>query len=59
MHNPTTSHYAALNAQLAVLCDDFHNAGWVTFTTHRLPDGRIYLVQKNDGCTRTIPAISR
>jgi hypothetical protein len=50
------SHYAALNAELAVLCDDFHNAGWVTFTTHRLPDGRWMSVQKRDGCTRTILA---
>jgi hypothetical protein len=34
------------------------DTGWVTFTTFRL-HGRVYLVQKNDGSTRTIPAISR
>jgi hypothetical protein len=28
--------------------------GWVTFTTFRLY-GRVFLVQKKDGSTRTIP----
>jgi hypothetical protein len=31
------------------------DTGWVTFTTFRLY-GRLMLVQKNDGCTRTVPA---
>jgi hypothetical protein len=49
-------HYAALNAELAVLCDDFRDAGWVTFTTYRIPGGPLVIVQKRDGSTRTIPA---
>ena len=30
--------------------------GWVTYYKIHLADRRIFLVQKNDGCTRTIPA---
>lgn len=31
-----------------------HTAGWVTYSRVRMPDGRIALVQKRDGSTRTI-----
>jgi hypothetical protein len=68
-------YYAELNAELRVLCDDFHYATIRAdiadaVTTRQHPTGwvtfttfrlhgQLMLVQKNDGSTRTIPATSQ
>lgn len=38
--------------------NDPTTTGWVTFQKIRVPGGRTLLVQKRDGCTRTIVATS-
>jgi hypothetical protein len=61
--NTATCECGLLTDTIANMTSDQHVAAhreqaepWVTFTTFRLPNGRLMLAQKRNGSSRTVPA---